>query len=112
MKSLDKAFEAGVAEGKKEEYERGFEDARKETRLLQKIIINDGNKLNLCKSCGKMANHKTENCPIVVATYKQQLIGRWNKRIEEVKQGLDEEYGKGHNYTPNYEGIFIDLIQE
>src|SRR3990167_5723370 len=44
--SLDKAFTAGVAEGKNEEYERGFEDARKETRLLQKIIINDKDKLN------------------------------------------------------------------
>ena len=84
-----KAFEAGVAEGKREQ--------AKSDEAVANTIIDLRDRLDI---------------PQALATYKQQLIGRWNKRIEEVKQGLDEEYGKGHNYTPNYEGIFIDLIQE
>ena len=37
---------------------------------------------------------------------KKELKAKWDNRIEEVKKGLDEEYGESHSYYPNYEGIF------
>lgn len=40
------------------------------------------------------------------------LENDWNIRIEEVKYGLDEEYGKSHSYSPNYEGIFDDILEQ
>src|ERR1035437_4700647 len=43
--------------------------------------------------------------------YRGKLKKEWNERIEEVKQGLDETYGSNHNYTPNYEGIFEELLE-
>ena len=34
----------------------------------------------------------------------------FHKRIDEVNDGLEAEYGKSNQYTPNYEGIIEDLI--
>ena len=42
---------------------------------------------------------------------REEIKAKWDDRIFRVKRGLTVEYGKGHNYTPNYEGIFEDILQ-
>ena len=40
----------------------------------------------------------------------KEIKDKWNTRIEEVKQGLKEEYANQPYYEPNYEGIFEDIL--
>ena len=42
----------------------------------------------------------------------KKLKGQWGERIDEVKGGLDATYGSSHNYHPNYEGIFDELLSK
>lgn len=42
----------------------------------------------------------------------KKLKRQWGERIDEVKGGLDATYGSSHNYHPNYEGIFAELLSK
>jgi hypothetical protein len=68
----------------------------------------------------RLGGHPDIDCPIkweqvkseALSAYKSKLKKAWDERVEEVKQGLDEEYGKNHSYSPNYEGIFDALLKD
>jgi hypothetical protein len=42
----------------------------------------------------------------------KEIRTEWHERIDEVIDGLEEEYGKSNQYSPNYEGIIEDLFEK
>ena len=67
-------------------------------------------KINLvCKAIRETREYAVAQA---LSAYKSKLRKAWNERVEEVKQGLDEEYGVMHSFTPNYEGIFDALLKD
>ena len=41
----------------------------------------------------------------------KKIRTEWHQRIDEVKDGLEEEYGTNGNYSPNYEGIIESIFE-